>query len=258
MNKVWSILKSEPVSAFLFAVFLFLALCIISRARGGQPCNQRIVKHAKQNTVLVPYNYGHKNLLLELPADVVYSQIAYPIGVPVGTYSPVQYVAAPAGDGLQQPRLIERIIEKYAEPDEMPVEAEAIVEEPVCETPEKCELQPQKACAAHTPKATASPGAQVSMQKCSSCHTGAKAKAAHRPVFYDESGKFIATAGQKQKMLDAARMGTMPPSGPLDDRDYIALSDWLNPSGGARPVQKKKQIVGISLDGTSLLTKETE
>lgn len=235
MSKVWAILKSDPVSAFLYAVFLFLALCIISWARGGD-CNQRIVKH-KQNVqkILVPYNYGHQNVLLELPVDAAYSAVAYPIGVPVGTYAPVTYVAATEGDGLQQPRLIRRITEEYAEPEDMPVEevvAEEVAEPEVCEPQKQAAPCAKPACETHraaTPKSS-HPGLAVAKEACASCHTGAKAKAEHRPVFFDDAGKFIATAQQKQKILDAARAGRMPPKGPLDEDDYIALSSWLKNS----------------------------
>ena len=222
-NELWAILKSEPVSGVLIAL-IALGLLLLSTflfpapAHGGQPC--RVQKGVvKKNTVLVPYNYGRKNLLVELPADVVFSEVYdYRYALPVQTYEPVEYTPAPPGDGLAQPQLIQRVIETYAD-------AEAVEK---VEEASNCSQSDAPGCKTVAPGSAATqPGAAVAKESCASCHTGQKAKAANRPAFWDDKGAFIATEPQRQKMLRAAKVGTMPPDKPLSDDEYLALSSWL-------------------------------
>lgn len=239
-NELWAILKSEPVSGMLIAL-IALGLLLLSTflfpapAHGGE-CVQRVQKHAKKQTVLVPYNYGHKNLLVELPADVVFSEVYdYRYALPVQTYEPVEYTPAPPGDGLAQPKLIQRVIETYAD-------AEAVTTEAVEQQESVCEETSRLggSCATASPgHATATqPGAAVAKESCASCHTGQRAKAANRPAFWDDRGAFIATEPQRQKMLRAAKVGTMPPDKPLSDDEYLAVSNWLTPKKAAPTIEE--------------------
>ena len=228
-NELWAILKSEPVSGVLIALIalglLLLGTFLFPAPAHGGECVQRVVKKQK-NTVLVPYNYGDKNLLVEIPADAVFSEVyAYKYALPIQTYEPVQYTPAPPGDGLAQPQLIQRVIETYET-------AEAVVSRQSSEASEvktgapNCESSSGLSCETGR-VASVSPGLLVAKESCASCHTGAKAKAAHRPAFWDDKGAFTATAAQRQKMATAAKVGTMPPDKPLSDDEYLALSSWL-------------------------------
>ena len=244
-SEIWAFLKSEPVSAVLLAVVVLGLLMLGSvlfpqPAHGGEVCRVVKRKNVKAQTVLVPYNYGHKNVLLEIPADAVYSEVAYPIGVPVGTFAPVTYTPAPPGEGLVQPQLIQRVIETY-EPGGDRLQATGDRDDVAdCET---CGGVHEGSCAKTAAVAPGSegthphPGAAVAQTNCASCHTGAKAKAANRPSFWDDAGKFIASSTQQQKMLTSARLGTMPPKGPLSDDDYLALSSWLGKQPQTAEVQ---------------------
>jgi|AGTN01.1.fsa_nt_gi hypothetical protein len=240
-KEIWAILTSEPVSAVLIALIVIVLLCLSSRAHGGQPCAQRVVrKNVKAQTVFVPYNYGHRNALVEVPADAVFSEVyAYKYALPIQTFEPVKYTAAPPGHGIAQPRLIERVIERYSDEPAEPLVEEVVAEE--VEEPEHCPppQQVQSQCKPAQLKAP-HPGAVVGKQQCATCHTGKKAEAANRPAFWDNSGKFTANAAQKSKMLTAAHNGTMPPKGELTNRDYLALADWLDPQQQVDPSQVKQ------------------
>lgn len=226
-SELWAFLKSEGVSGVLIAL-LMLTLLIIgtfvfpAKVNGGD-CRRVVQKSVKRGTVLVPYNYGHRNLLVEVPDALAYSELAVRVGVPVGTYSPISYTPEPAGVGLNQPRLIQRVIETYS--DELVEEVATEQEQVPCRDDSvprsECATEPGTAMQPH-------PGLAVA-HSCAKCHTGDAAKAQHRPAFWDDAGTFIATDAQKQKMLAAAKLGTMPPSAPLSDRDYLALADWLSP-----------------------------
>ena len=231
-QEIWAILTSEPVSAVLLAVvvlglLMLGTLLFPAEAKGGE-CVQRVQKHVKKQTVLVPYNYGHKNLLVEIPADAVFSEVyQYKYALPIQTYEPVQYTPAPPGDGLAQPQLIQRVIETYEAGSHQ--SSEVSDAQAVCET--------EKACAPRISD-TVSPGLAVAKESCAACHTGAKAKAAHRPAFWTDAGQFTATEAQKQKMATAAKVGTMPPDKPLSDDEYLALSSWLTKKPAAPTVEE--------------------
>lgn len=265
-QEVLAFLKHEAVSGIIIAIAIIALLCLTSRAIPGQPCVQRVQKNVKRQTVLVPVSDGYRQRLVELPVEAAFSEIYdYRYALPIRTYEPVQYEPAPPGDGLAQPVLLkrERVIETYANPEVEEVVAEEVQAEPSYpETPEHCEPHATGDCKAtngpRTDGVQPHPGSVVAKENCASCHTGAKAKAANRPVFYDAKGTFIATDAQKQKMLTAARMGTMPPKQALDDDEYLALSSWLKPKVAAKQsVKTKRKVVGIGLDGTSLITQES-
>lgn len=241
-KEIIAFIGSEAFSGVVIALVVITLLVLTSWAHGGD-CRQvqRVVKQ-KARTAFVPVNYGYRNALVEIPVDAVISEI-YDLkyALPVRTYEPVEYQPAPDGNGLQQPKLIQRVIETYS--DEEAVETEQVVTE---EEPEHCASPVAGVCEATTKPGSATrphPGLAVAKENCASCHTGQKAKAANRPVFFDNAGKFIATDKQKAKMLTAARAGTMPPqpAEPLEDDEYLALSAWLNPKAKAE-VKKPSDI----------------
>lgn len=237
-QEIWAILTSEPVSAVLLAVvvlgLLMLGTVLFpAEAKGGE-CVQRVQKHVKKQTVLVPYNYGHKNLLVEIPADAVFSEVyQYKYALPIQTYEPVQYTPAPPGDGLAQPQLIQRVIETYEAGSHQSsgVSKAPNVEATGCKSASGLSCETGRV-------ASVSPGLLVAQESCASCHTGAKAKAAHRPAFWNDAGDFVATEPQKQRMLTSAKVGTMPPDKPLSDDEYLALSNWLTPPKAAPTVEE--------------------
>lgn len=218
----------------LVALVILALTCVWSVARGDDCYPQR------QNVVvkkfLAPQNYGYHNALVQ--QKVAYSQVyplyqIYQAGVPAPLYSPIVYQPSPPGEGLRMPQVARTIVTEYEYPDEPPAEPlkEAVEECPTC--PPQQNLQGHKqAC---TPEPLTEPGslaedmaAKIAKRSCVSCHSP-NAKAEGRPVFFDDAGKLTANAAQRHKMVQAARLGVMPPkpAEPIDDAEFLILADWL-------------------------------
>lgn len=86
-----------------------LAAILIGATIGGNKhCGQQ-QQVAVAGQVLVPATVnGYQNYLVSVPQAVAFSNIAVQVGVPVTTYSPLQYQAMPQGYGLSMPQHVQQ------------------------------------------------------------------------------------------------------------------------------------------------------
>lgn len=77
---------------------------------------------------------------------------------------------------------------------------------------------------------------------CAKCHSpGTKAVLEQEaPLFFDAEGKLTATDAQKRKMKAASESGSMPPTAPLSDDDYLRVVQELGVVDEPAPVVAPK------------------